>query len=112
MNENGKKRSAGNTSDSGRIRIIEEIVEGFWDCPNCNAKNRGSAQQCESCGAIRSENVKFYVDEDSKVINDEAELAKAEAGPDWVCPFCSNMSPSSFIKIGRASCRERVLRLV
>ena len=97
MNENGKKRSAGKSSDSG-IRVIEEIVEGFWDCPNCNAKNRGSAQQCESCGAIRSENVKFYVDEDSEVINGEAELEKAKAGPDWVCPFCSNMSPSSSTK--------------
>jgi len=93
MNENGKSKNSGNG-----IRVIEEIVEGFWDCPNCNAKNRGAQQQCEACGAIRSEDVKFYVDENAKVVTDEAELAKAKAGPDWICPFCNNMSPSSATK--------------
>ena len=93
MNKNGKPKNSGNG-----IRVIEEIVEGFWDCPNCNAKNRGAQQQCEACGAIRSEDVKFYVDENAKVVTDEAELAKAKAGPDWICPFCNNMSPSSATK--------------
>ncbi len=92
MNENKKKNGNGKNGD---VRIIEEIVEGFWDCPNCNAKNRGSAQQCDACGAVRSENVKFYVEDGAKAITDEAELAEANAGPDWICPFCSNMSPAS-----------------
>ncbi len=98
MNENGNRKDAAKKSSNSGVRVIEEIVEGFWDCPNCNAKNRGAMQHCDACGAIRSENVKFYVDDASKVITDEAELEKANAGPDWICPFCSNMSPSSSSK--------------
>lgn len=91
-NGNGNRNGNGNSDD---IRVIEEIVEGFWDCPNCNAKNRGSAQQCSACGAIRSENVKFYTEDGAQAITDEDELAKANAGPDWICSFCSNTSPSA-----------------
>lgn len=96
-NDDAKKNGNPKNSDD-KIRVIEEIVEGFWDCTNCNAKNRGSAQQCDACGAVRSENVKFYVEDGAAAITDEAELAKAKAGPDWICPFCSNMSPSSSTK--------------
>ncbi|MDD3148436.1 MAG: zinc finger protein [Candidatus Riflebacteria bacterium] len=96
MNANNESKNGGQKNvDGNGVRVIEEIVEGVWDCPNCNAKNRGSAQQCDACGAVRSENVKFYVEDDAKAITDEAELAKANAGPDWICPFCSNMSPAS-----------------
>ncbi|PKL51135.1 MAG: hypothetical protein CVV42_00820 [Candidatus Riflebacteria bacterium HGW-Riflebacteria-2] len=80
---------------SDEIRVIEEIVEGYWICPNCNAKNRGAEQKCEACGAIRGEDVQFHCDDNAPVITDEAELAKAKAGPDWICPFCSNTSPAS-----------------
>lgn len=97
MNDDSQQKNGSNgKSNSGNgIRVIEEIVEGFWDCPNCNAKNRGSMQQCEDCGAIRSENVKFYTEDGAPVITDEEELEKAKAGPDWICTFCSNMSPSA-----------------
>ena len=94
MNANGQKKN-GNDDGNDGIRIIEEIVEGFWDCPNCNAKNSGSAQQCEACGAIRSENVKFYVEDGARVITDTKELEAARSGPDWICAFCSNMSPAA-----------------
>ncbi len=79
---------------SGEIRVIEEIVEGYWICPNCNAKNRGARQNCDACGAIRGENVEFLCDDDAEAITDEEELRKANAGPDWICPFCSNTSPA------------------
>lgn len=93
MNENSNTKNSGAKKDD--VRVVEEIVEGFWDCPNCNAKNRGSAQQCNDCGAVRSENVQFYVEDGAKAITDEAELAEAMSGPDWICPFCSNMSPAA-----------------
>lgn len=89
MNENN-----GRKTNSDEIRVIEEIVEGYWICPNCNAKNSGSMQKCAACGAIRSENVKFFCDDDAPVITDEEALRKAKAGPDWICPFCSNTSPA------------------
>lgn len=85
-------KGAGNADE---IRVIEEIVEGYWICPNCEAKNRGAKQNCDACGAVRGENVQFHCDDDAEVITDEAELAKAKAGPDWVCQFCGNTSPSA-----------------
>ncbi|OGK12762.1 MAG: hypothetical protein A2W80_18355 [Candidatus Riflebacteria bacterium GWC2_50_8] len=93
MDNNSKNNKGPGGSDE--IRVIEEIVEGYWICPNCDAKNRGAEQQCDACGAIRSENVQFHCDSDAPVITDEEELKKAKAGPDWICPFCSNTSPSS-----------------
>ncbi len=83
------------TNGADEIRVIEEIVEGYWNCPNCEAKNRGAKQKCEACGAVRGENVQFHCDDDAEAITDEAELAKAKAGPDWVCQFCGNTSPSA-----------------
>jgi hypothetical protein len=97
MNEENKK-SENDVNDSDNeeeVRIIEEYVEGFWNCSNCGAKCKGSEQQCSQCGAIRGENVEFYTDDDAPVIADEEQLAKAKAGPDWVCQFCGNTSPSS-----------------
>ncbi|KAF1079842.1 MAG: hypothetical protein GQF41_3740 [Candidatus Rifleibacterium amylolyticum] len=87
---NGKKKDG-----SDEIKVIEEIVEGYWICPNCNAKNRGAEQQCDACGAIRGADVQFHCDDNAPAITDEAELAKAKAGPDWICPFCDNTSPAS-----------------
>ncbi|EKD84060.1 MAG: hypothetical protein ACD_39C00268G0001, partial [uncultured bacterium] len=91
MDDKKKKHSGG----ADEIRVIEEIVEGYWICPNCNAKNRGAEQKCDDCGAVRSENVQFHCDSDAPVITDEEELKKAKAGPDWICQFCGNTSPSS-----------------
>ena len=90
------------TKGSDEIKVIEEIVEGYWICPNCNAKNRGAEQQCDACGAIRGEDVQFHCDGDAPVITDEAELAKAKAGPDWVCQFCGNTSPAASEKCADA----------
>lgn len=88
---------SGNRDDSGNneeIRIVEEYVEGYWICPKCETRCRGAQQECHNCGAVRDENVKFFLDDDSPVISDEDELAKAKAGPDWICGFCGNTSPS------------------
>ncbi|GAB4267257.1 MAG: hypothetical protein Kow0029_01650 [Candidatus Rifleibacteriota bacterium] len=93
--------------DNEEIRIVEEFVEGFWNCPNCATKCRGSEQNCSNCGAIRGENVEFHCEDDAPAITDEEELAKAKAGPDWICRFCGNTSPAGARKCtGCGSDRE------
>lgn len=89
------------------VNVVEEYVEGYWICPNCSAKCRGSEQGCSNCGAIRGENVEFFCDDDAPAITDEAELEKAKSGPDWICQFCGNTSPASSPKCtGCGSYRE------
>jgi len=64
------------------------IREGSWICPNCNAKNRGAKENCAACGAVRG-NVQFIYEETASEITDEKEKARAKAGPDWICGFCT-----------------------
>ena len=51
------------------------IREGSWICPNCNAKNRGAKDTCNSCGAVRG-NVQFIYEEEGQEITDETEKAR------------------------------------
>ncbi len=89
------------------VNVTEEYVEGYWICPNCSAKCRGSEQGCSNCGAIRGENVEFFCDDDAPAITDETELEKAKSGPDWICQFCGNTSPAASPKCtGCGSYRE------
>lgn len=89
------------------IREVEEYVEGFWKCPKCATKCRGSEQECANCGAVRDENVEFFCEDDAPAITDEAELEKAKSGPDWICQFCGNTSPAASPKCtGCGSYRE------
>jgi hypothetical protein len=93
--------------DQEEIRVVEEYVEGYWVCPNCSAKCRGSEQGCSNCGAIRGENVEFFCDDDAPAITDAEELEKAKSGPDWICQFCGNTSPANTSKCtGCGSDRE------
>lgn len=104
MNENNDQH---NDEVNDEVNVIEEYVEGYWICPNCSAKCRGSEQGCSACGAIRGENVEFFCDDDAPAITDEEELEKAKAGPDWICQFCGNTSPSASPKCtGCGSYRE------
>lgn len=65
------------------------IREGAWDCPFCGKeRNRGPEKFCGGCGSPRGPEVKFYLPEDARVVEDAAELERARAGPDWTCPFC------------------------
>ncbi len=65
------------------------IRVGRWDCNVCGHKgNPGPSLHCESCGAPRPKNVKFYLPEDAEIVKDEEKIKEAEAGPDWICDFC------------------------
>jgi hypothetical protein len=71
------------------------IREGAWDCPHCGReRNRGPDKFCGGCGAPRGEEVRFYLPEDAREVTDAAELARAQAGPDWICPYCEGDNPA------------------
>ena len=70
--------------------------EGAWDCPNCGRKrNRGPDKHCGGCGVPRSPEVPFYLPEDAREVTEEAELARAQAGPDWTCAYCQGDNPAT-----------------
>jgi hypothetical protein len=72
------------------------IREGAWDCPHCGRKkNRGPDKFCGGCGAPRGEDVRFYLPDDAREVTDAAELARAQAGPDWICPYCEGDNPAA-----------------
>lgn len=79
----------------------ETILEGMWDCPNCDNANKGSSMNCEGCGAVRDEDVKFYLPEDAREITDQAEIDAANAGADWICGFCSTSNNATI-----SSCKQ------
>jgi hypothetical protein len=67
------------------------IREGKWDCPQCgHTGNRGSDLKCKSCNKQRSDDVEFYLEDDAAEVTDEARLAAASAGADWLCEYCNS----------------------
>lgn len=77
------------------------IREGKWRCKSCSNENRGSHESCAGCGWTRDSTVQFYLEGDAPVVTDEKQIAKAKAGPDWVCDACDNMNPTD-----RSSCNS------
>lgn len=72
------------------------IREGAWDCPVCGRKgNRGPDKFCGGCGSPRGPEVKFYLPEDAPEVTEAEALKRAQAGPDWVCPYCGADNPST-----------------
>ena len=69
------------------------VREGKWRCPYCSGVNRGAALACQGCGATRDKDVTFFLDEDAEEVTDEALLARARAGADWLCRFCGDSNP-------------------
>ena len=71
------------------------IREGAWDCPVCGRKkNRGPEKFCGGCGSPRGPEVKFYLPDDAPEVVEAEALKKAQAGPDWVCPYCDADNPA------------------
>ncbi|MFN7131881.1 MAG: hypothetical protein ACK4N5_07355, partial [Myxococcales bacterium] len=72
------------------------IREGKWDCPQCGHRaNRGGEVKCQACGKVRGDEVSFYLEDDAAEVTDEAALARANAGADWICEFCSATTPAA-----------------
>jgi zinc finger protein len=64
------------------------IREGKWRCRHCSSVNRGADLACKGCGATRDKDVTFFLEDDAPEVTDEALLAVARAGADWLCLFC------------------------
>ncbi len=71
------------------------IREGAWDCPVCGRKkNRGPEKFCGGCGSPRGPEVQFYLPDDAPEVVAAEALKRAQAGPDWVCPYCDADNPA------------------
>jgi hypothetical protein len=70
------------------------IREGAWDCPTCGQKGLpGSRKHCGGCGTVRGDDVEFYLPEGAREVTEEEETRRANAGPDWKCPYCGGDNP-------------------
>ncbi len=65
-----------------------------WTCPNCGAKNPGPNKTCAGCGAPQPENVAFEQAAQEKLVQDQAEIQQAKAGPDIHCAYCGARNPA------------------
>jgi len=63
-------------------------VELEWTCKFCGARNRGAQKTCSSCGSAMSKEDQFELPAQQELITDAAKIAKAERGPDVMCPYC------------------------
>ena len=70
-------------------------VELQWTCPNCGTKNPGSQRICQNCGAPQPDDIEFEQPAEEKLIEDEAKLAQAKAGPDIHCYYCGTRNPAT-----------------
>ena len=77
------------------------FVELQWKCPRCGSLNPGPKQVCVNCGAPQPKDVKFEQAPRQELIKDEAEKAKAAAGPDIHCPYCGTRNPA-----GTKECKQ------
>ncbi len=76
-------------------------VELEWRCPNCGARNPGTAVKCSGCGAAQPQDVVFEPPVQAELLTDEAKIAQAQAGPDIHCGFCGTRNPAT-----AAKCRQ------
>lgn len=62
---------------------------GRWDCTSCGTRGiLGPEQACTQCGAARPDDVRFYLPQNEPAVTDPAQIAEAQAGPDWDCLHC------------------------
>lgn len=71
------------------------FVELEWVCPNCGNRNPGPAQKCGTCGTPQPDEVEFVQPVQETLLEDEARIAAAQAGPDVHCPYCEARNPAS-----------------
>ncbi|MCL4817981.1 MAG: hypothetical protein KJ067_02535 [Vicinamibacteria bacterium] len=77
------------------------IREGKWRCPHCGRVERGANAACQGCGATRDENVAFFLEDEAPEVTDEAQLQRARAGAEWLCPYCDTSNPAPAKKCGQ-----------
>lgn len=74
---------------------MSKLLTGVWDCKYCkNIAISGSLRECPNCGNPRGKNVKFYLPDQAKVV-DEEEAKTINRNPDWLCSFCDSYNSDS-----------------
>jgi len=76
-------------------------VHLVWTCPQCETKVPGPEKICPSCGFPQPDDVEFEQPAQEEIITDEAEIARAKAGPDIHCYYCGTRNPA-----GAANCSQ------
>ena len=66
-----------------------------WTCPSCGGINPGPQNTCGSCGAPQPDDVKFEQAARGELLEDEAAIQRAQAGPDIHCPYCQARNPGN-----------------
>lgn len=69
-------------------------VELEWTCPRCNTRNPGAQTTCGGCGAPQPQDVQFDTPISAELVQDEAELARAQSAPDVQCAYCGTRNPA------------------
>ena len=78
--------------------MADKIVMGYWDCPFCQTKKiKGTLQDCPNCGATRTKDVRFYMDQDITYLSEEDAKSKGK-GADWMCTWCRSFNSASAVK--------------
>ncbi len=70
------------------------FVKLEWTCPNCKTRNPGPQKRCSGCGAVQPPDVKFEQQQQETLVADQAEIEKAKAGADIICPYCQARNPA------------------
>jgi len=69
-------------------------VELMWNCPNCGTQNPGPQKTCHNCGMAQPDDVEFVQSTQADILQDDAKIAKAQAGADVHCYFCNTRNPA------------------
>jgi ribosomal protein L40E len=70
-------------------------VDLEWTCPSCSARNPGSEENCQSCGAKMPDDVKFELPVQQELDTSAETAARVAAGPDIHCPYCGARNPGN-----------------
>lgn len=74
------------------------FVHMEWRCPNCDTRNKGTNKICSNCATAQPADVAFEQTAQETLIEDEALIAQAKAGPDVHCPFCGTRNPATAVQ--------------
>jgi DNA-directed RNA polymerase subunit RPC12/RpoP len=74
------------------------FVHMEWSCPNCSSRNPGTNTICGNCSAAQPDDVHFHQAADQSLIEDDALIKRAQAGPDVHCAFCGTRNPATAVQ--------------
>lgn len=65
-----------------------------WTCKQCGTINPGPQKTCSGCGAPQPADQEFELPAQQELVKDQAEVQRAQAGPDVHCPYCGARNPA------------------